>query len=312
MKRVVVSGATSMVGVALIEECIKHDVQVMALVRKNSKKIDRLPKSNYIEIVECDLCDMKNYVSDSFDFDVFYHLGWSNTDKEGRNDARRQLENINYSLAALDLAVRLGCKKFIGAGSQAEYGIHWDQKTGANSKLDPQDAYGICKAAAGKLCSLEAEKRKIDFFWVRIFSLFGKYELPGTLIQTTLPKMLRDERCSFTEGIHEWDYLYSADAGEAFYLIGEKARGNKVYCLGSGKSYPLRQYIQDMKTAIGSKSELGFGDIPYGNGLPKGMCADITDLQQDTGWKPKTTFCEGIIKEVDRLSSKIAKEVTEK
>ncbi len=34
MKRIVVTGATSMIGTALIEECIRHDVEVYAVVRK--------------------------------------------------------------------------------------------------------------------------------------------------------------------------------------------------------------------------------------------------------------------------------------
>ena len=301
MRKVVVTGATSMVGVALIEECVKNRVHVLALVRKNSKKLDRLPSSEFVKISECNLDEMKNYNIDEKDYDVFYHLGWSNTDKDSRKSAKKQAENIKYTLEAIELAQRLGCRKFVGAGSQAEYGIHVEQVTKPDSELNPQDAYGICKAAAGKLCSIEAVQKKMEFSWVRIFSLFGKFELPGTLIQTILPKMMKDERCSLTEGIQEWDYLYSTDAGEAFFLIGEKATGINFYCLGSGQSYPLKQYVQKIKDVTKSKSELGFGDIPYVGEKPQGMCADIITLQRDVGWYPKTSFEEGILKEVERI-----------
>lgn len=301
MKRVVVTGATSMVGVALIEECVKNEVQVLALVRKKSKKLDRLPSSKYVTISECNLNEMKNYVGDEKNYDVFYHFGWSNTAKDSRNDARKQMENIEYSLDGVELAQKLGCKKFVGAGSQAEYGIHRESKTGPNSELNPQDAYGVAKAAAGRLCSIEAERRHMNFSWVRIFSLFGKYELQGTLIKTVLPQMLKDERCSLTEGRQEWDYLYSTDAGEAFFLVGERAVGNNFYCLGSGQSYSLRQYVQKMKEVTKSKSELAFGDIPYTGIRPRGMCADISALQQDVGWYPKTLFTAGILKEIERI-----------
>ncbi len=33
MKRIIVTGATSMIGTALIEECIRHDIEVYAVVR---------------------------------------------------------------------------------------------------------------------------------------------------------------------------------------------------------------------------------------------------------------------------------------
>ena len=38
MKRIVVTGATSMIGTALIEECIRHDIEVYAVVRAGSSK----------------------------------------------------------------------------------------------------------------------------------------------------------------------------------------------------------------------------------------------------------------------------------
>ena len=38
MKRIVVTGATSMIGTALIEECIRHDIEVYAIVRAGSSK----------------------------------------------------------------------------------------------------------------------------------------------------------------------------------------------------------------------------------------------------------------------------------
>lgn len=303
MKKCIVTGATSMVGVALIEECVKNGVSVLAIVRKDSSKINRLPKSKYVHTVSCDLEDMRTLSLKENDFDVFYHFGWSHTDKLGRQSAELQAQNIAFSLEAVNLAQRMGCKKFVGAGSQAEYGIHLDKKTGPDSLLNPVNAYGVCKLAAGKLCSLAAIQRNMSFSWVRIFSLYGKYEMPGTLIQTILPALLRDERCPLTEGIQKWDYLYSADAGEAFFLVGQKCKGNQFYCLGSGQSRPLRDFLIEMKEIAESKSELGFGDIEYNQAGPLGMCANITMLQEDTGWSPRTSFADGIRYEIQRLKA---------
>ena len=49
MQRIIVTGATSMIGVALIEECIKHGTEVYAVVREGSKKRSRLPESSLIK-----------------------------------------------------------------------------------------------------------------------------------------------------------------------------------------------------------------------------------------------------------------------
>ena len=55
MKRIVVTGATSMIGGALIEECIKHDTEVYAVVRVSSGKQSRLLSGPKLHLVDCDL-----------------------------------------------------------------------------------------------------------------------------------------------------------------------------------------------------------------------------------------------------------------
>ena len=95
-------------------------------------------------------------------------------------------------------------------------------------------------------------------------------------------------------GDERWDYLYSSDAGRAFYLIGERSTGNKVYCLGSGKAQLLRTYIEIIGRVVNDKIPLGIGEIPYSEGTVMNLCADIRRLQEDTGWKPVVGFEDGI------------------
>ena len=59
MNRVVVTGATSMLGVALIQECIRQNTEVLAIVRSDSGRLDRLPKSNLIEVYESKLENLR-------------------------------------------------------------------------------------------------------------------------------------------------------------------------------------------------------------------------------------------------------------
>ena len=61
MKRIIVTGATSMIGTALIEECIRHDIEVYAVVRAGSSKTKRLPESARIHQIECELEKLEEY-----------------------------------------------------------------------------------------------------------------------------------------------------------------------------------------------------------------------------------------------------------
>ena len=64
--------------------------------------------------------------------DAFVHFAWGGKGSAGRSDPAIQEKNVEMSLRALRKAQELGCRKFIFAGSQAEYGgvhtLHADRR----------------------------------------------------------------------------------------------------------------------------------------------------------------------------------------
>ena len=188
----------------------------------------------------------------------------------------------------------MGCKKFVGVGSQAEYGLLDIERISPDSPTTPIQAYGICKLAACKLGFQEAEKLGIDFIWVRVFSVYGKNDKQTTLVSALLDKMTKNEVIPLTKAEQIWDYLYIDDAARAFYSIGQKTQGSKIYCLRSGESRPLKEYIEIIKKIVNPSSELRYGEIPYTQQSIMHLCADIESLKQDVGWQPKISFEEGI------------------
>ena len=106
--------------------------------------------------------------------------------------------------------------------------------------------------------------------------------------------MIKNERISLTKGEQIWDFIYCSDAANAMYLIANKGLDGKTYVIGSGKSDYLKNYIEEMKCISGSDSLLDFGAIPYSDKQVMHLCADITDLNNDTGFIPLVSFEEGI------------------
>lgn len=299
MNSIVITGATSMIGIAIIDAVVKNnpDCKIYAVVRKNTTNISRLQYYKNIFVIECDADDyvkLPTLICEKCD--VFYHIAWTVTGHDRNDSIVGQCKNIGYTLQAFEAAHALGCTKFIGAGSQAEYGLKDIGKISPATLVDPVQAYGVAKYAAGKFVRMQAKRYGMNCLWARIFSIYGKYEKETTMIQSTIRKLKAGEKPSFTPSEQNWDYLYSEDAGEAFYEIGEKAVGNKVYCLGSGQSKPLKEYIQTMGRIVNPNIPLGIGDLPYPQNTVMNLCADISDLEKDTGWKPKTEFSLGIRK----------------
>ena len=152
MKRIIVTGATSMIGTALIEECIRHDIEVYAVVRAGSSKTKRLPESARIHQIECELEKLEELPAKiTGECDTFFHIAWGNTGENRNSSTELQSRNVFYTLKAVRAALAMGCKRFIVAGSQAEYGPMDVSRIAPDSPVHPTTPYGASKLAANQL-----------------------------------------------------------------------------------------------------------------------------------------------------------------
>lgn len=294
MRTAVITGSTGTIGMALIEKLINEGVRIVAVCRPESERISRIPKHENVRIVECSLKDMDklpDIIQDGAD--VFYHFAWDGTFGDTRNDLNLQNNNVKYALDAVKAAKKIGCTKFVGAGSQAEYG-RVEGMLKPNTPAFPENGYGIAKLCAGQMTKIMCEQLGLEHIWVRILSIYGPYDGENTMIMSVIGKILSGEKPSLTKGEQMWDYLYSKDVANAFYLVGEKGKNGTVYCIGSGKARPLKEYVERIRDSIDTDAELGIGDIPYGEKQVMYLCADIEKLTDDTGFVPEYNFDEGI------------------
>ncbi len=294
MKKIIVTGATSMLGIALIKECIKHEIEVLAVIRPNSSNEYRIPKSNLIKVIECHLDEIeqiKELINKKYD--TFYHFAWDATSKQNRGNVFLQDLNITYTLNAIKVAKEIGCEMFVGAGSQAEYG-RVSHIISPDTIASPEIPYGIAKYTAGKLGAILSKELKMKFVWTRIFSIYGIYDNDQTMIMYCIDKLLKKEEPQLTKCEQQWDYLYCEDAARAFILIGEKGKDQSVYCIGSGQVRPLYEYVNIINEAIDKSLKVNIGEVEYGSNQVMYLCADITNLTEDTGFTPSISFEEGI------------------
>lgn len=292
IQKIIVTGATGAVGSAVVRRAVDKGMDVTCIVHQGSKRLGNLPQSDNVHIVECNLQDYRTLSLDG-QYDAFIHLSWEKTVGASRDDAEVQTRNIQYTLDAVQLSHRCGCSVFVGAGSQAEYGVQSVDLT-PDLPVKPESGYGIAKYAAGKLSAMLCRSLGMRQCWVRILSVYGPNDGENSLISYLIREFKAGNSPQLTKCEQMWDYLYADDAADAILAISEKGVDGKAYPLGSGKGHRLSEYVEDIKNAINPSIEVQFGAKEYYPHQPMHLVANIQEIIGDTGWKPESVFKQRI------------------
>ena len=297
IRTAVVTGPTGAIGTALCGLLVQNGVSVCAVARPGSRRSAHLAQMDGVAVLPCDASALSRLPDRLPCADAFFHLAWAGTTGAGRNDMPAQIDNIRYTIDAVRAAAALGCRVFVGAGSQAEYG-RADGALSPDTPCFPENGYGMAKLCAGQMSRVECERLGVDHIWPRILSVYGPWDGEGSMISSTIRKLLAGERPVLSAGTQLWDYLYADDAAEALFRMAVFGKSGAVYPLGGGVARPLSHYIRAMRDAIDPALPLGFGEIPFGSRQVMRLEADISALRNDTGFEPRTDFETGIRKTI--------------
>lgn len=297
--RAIITGPTGAVGVSLINELIKHDWEVIAVVRPYSKRISAIPSHRKVQVISCSLDEIRLLPSMiEGKADVFFHFGWDGTFGDERLDLYKQYQNVVYTIDAVESAKEIGCSVFVGAGSQSEFG-HVEGVLNHDMVCNPDNGYGAAKLAACHASRILCTQYNIRHEWCRIVSLYGPNDGDYTMVMSTINKLLNGESPKCTKADQVWDYIYSKDAACAFRLVAELGQHGEVYCFGTGNTRKLKDYIISIRDLVNPEIPIQFGALPYYKNQVMHLEADISNLVEDTGFQPQYSFEEGILETIE-------------
>ena len=295
MKNIIITGATSFIGVNLIKELVAKSLKIYAVVRPNSNKIKLLPMSDKITLLQIDMADYDNldcYIHESCD--CLIHLAWNGARGLDRMNDAIQVKNYKCAMKAVYAALHLNCKTIVSAGSQAEYGSY-NYPIDENTPCHPNTEYGKQKLKLYEDAMILCPKNKAHFKEPRFFSLYGPGDFEGTMVISILKRMLNNRDCELTECKQMWDFLYIDDAVKGILKLIEIDCDDGVYNFGSGMAKPLKFFIEEMYCLTHSKSKLLYGAMPYPKTGMVSIEPIIDKLQSQTGWHAETSFQSGIL-----------------
>lgn len=298
MKKVIISGANGFIGSALVRELAADNIEVAALDIKGHN--DHIADSSLVTFYPFSLESVKE-LEDQIkerDFDTFYHFAWSGSAGKDRADVSLQLQNVQWTVDCLYLAKRLGCRRFVNAGSIMELETI-KAVYAAGNKPGPGYIYGAGKLAAHAVCKSVAASIGIDLVWAMITNAYGAGERSPRLVNSSIRKCIQGEKLRFTAATQNYDFVYIDDVARAFHMIGENGKSFCEYLIGSSHAKPLKEFLLEMKKAVAPDLEFHFGEIPFtGISLPL-EDFDCSSTEADTGFKAKISFGEGCKKTRD-------------
>ncbi len=226
--------------------------------------------------------------------DAWIHFAWDGVGSAGRSDTNIQIENIQNAKKAYLYAKLLGARKFLFAGSQAEYGI------GNHRVPMPVSPYGKAKLAFGRWATEQSllseiyDDAPMQFIHMRIYSVYGSGDHETSLVNTVLRAALRHEAITLGPCEQRWNYLEVHDLARAIrILLRSEDTRTGIYDIAGSDSRMLKKYVIAMNAIAGDGAELRFGTRANNAEGAANMSPEILKLQR-LGFHQEISFEAGI------------------
>lgn len=209
--------------------------------------------------------------------------------------------NVGGTLAALELAERLGVRRFVYVGSSGEYGpctrAREDQVPAPNAE------YGATKAAGWCLAHAFGRRTGLPVVSVRPFSVFGPFEAAYRLVPYCTLEALDNAPMKVTDGRQTRDFIFVDDVIDGIRVAAGSAQAvGGTFNLCTGISTSVREMVTTIRQVCGSAAEPSFGIAVAGATEMWTTSGDPTQAHRVLGWTAKHTMTEGLEKTRDWLA----------
>ena len=279
MARVLLTGATGLIGRAAVSALATAGFEVIALSRRGQVEAAH-------HTLPCDLLNPEQVSAAVREAGASHllHLAWH----DGPKDRWVSPANLDWMAATLHLIREFsdaGGERAVCAGSCAEYDWSIPELTEA-SPLRPQTLYGAAKAGTGMALCAAQETLGLSLVWARIFFVFGPGEPPGRLLGDLITNLKLGRPADCTDGVQERDFLHVDDLARALSaLLGGNVAG--AVNVASGSAIAVRDLIREVAAQLGRPDLIRLGAITRHPDDPARLAADVTRLRQEIGFEPR-------------------------
>jgi UDP-glucose 4-epimerase len=309
MQQVFVTGAAGFIGSSLVDRLLADGVQVTGwdnFTTGQERFLAAALQHPKFRLVRGDNLDLPALTRAMQGADFVFHLAANADIKDGWNHPRRDLEqNTIATFNVLEAMRAKGIRRIAFSSTGSTYGEATLIPTPEDAPFPVQTSlYAASKVAGETLISAYAEGGQLDEAYIfRFVSILGERYTHGHVFDFYRQLVAHPDRLQILgDGQQRKSYLYVQDCVDAVLHVtrAHTARAarhrTQVYNLGTAEYVRVVDSIGYICAALGLKPRLEY------TGGDRGWIGDNpfifleTKKIQATGWQPKLTIEQGIIK----------------
>ncbi len=208
--------------------------------------------------------------------------------------------NVRGTFTLLESARSHGLKRFLHVSTDEVYGS-LDEPLEADEAfpLNPSSPYSAAKAGSDLLALSYFKTYKLPVLVTRASNNYGPFHFPEKLIPLMISNALEDRTLPiYGDGMQVRDWLFVEDHCRAILALLEKGREGEIYNIGGNRSLPNLEVVAKILAATG-KSESLIQRVADRPGHDRRYALSSEKLIRETGWKPLTSFEDGLARTVE-------------
>lgn len=226
---------------------------------------------------------------------ILVHLaGRSYVPKSWENPIEFLETNVIGTESALEYCRRHGSRMiFISAYI---YGVPKNMPIREDHPVNPNNPYALSKHLAEQLCCFAVQTGQISTVTVlRLFNVYGPGQRKEFLIPSILNELDSKEKIHVLDLKPRRDYVYLDDVVDSIMDAMSLKNGFNVFNIGSGISYSVKEVVEIILQVAGASLPISSTNEERPQEIPE-VRADFSRALTAMGWRPKTSFKEGISK----------------
>jgi dTDP-glucose 4,6-dehydratase len=305
MKKVLITGGAGFIGSDAVRRFAREGFEVCVVDSLTyAGDLERLKEvKDKINFHRVDITD-KEALKEVFKREkpdvVIHYAAESHVDRSIKNPEPFVDTNVKGTLNLLELSRDTGVEKFIHISTDEVYGdlpLNTDEKFTEESPLKPSSPYSASKAGADLLVQSFIRTYGFPALIVRASNNYGPWQYPEKLIPRTIALFLSGKKAQiYGTGQNVRTWLYVEDFTEAILKLIEKGKIGEVYNVGSGEERNNVEVVRAIAELMGLKFNEVVEFVEDRPGHDLRYAVDTTKIEQETGWRAKVNFEEGLEK----------------